>query len=399
MSKICVKTFIVQKDGDLYSCQDRIAINTDTGRFAVADGVSNSYHPEITAEWLCELFTKENYQADKWPSAFEDGYFDRISRFWETEVQAYEATLSGRQLKHAMYKRTDLPAGASTLAGILVDTVSERIHYHILGDSSLFLFQENQPVKCFCTCRHEMRNGRDWVLYDNHPDCVIATQRMKGEWLSGTVGLNKGYVVLVTDGIAEWLQEASMDSIRVVEQLWEIEDHDSFLQFADNCRKQGKMDDDIALIILKIDEDWSEGYEVVFEDRLQEIPGMDIWKMKTEIYQSTDTEKNIETEQAEDNQLLEIEVSSEEGLLVEEVIEEIAVFHETDDATSNSDEQELPKVDNEVFSDEDISHHSQKNESDNQPDSIEKAELPEENLFIRIINKLKDICFGPTTNK
>ena len=47
MGSVRVKAFILQNSNctGIASCEDSLAVSVPKGRFAVADGVTNSYHP------------------------------------------------------------------------------------------------------------------------------------------------------------------------------------------------------------------------------------------------------------------------------------------------------------------------------------------------------------------
>lgn len=268
MSTIQFKAFITQKDGDFITCQDRFSENMSKGRFAVADGVSNSYHPEITAQALCDLYSNSDAPDTDWQTDFHSRYHAMINERWNREVREYESTLTGRQYRHAMYKREDLPPGASTFVGISFNYETQSFIYHILGDSTLFVVYENEPIQCICTSPKEISDGITRVKYGIHPDCILADGQMIGNWLSGELAIKKGFVAIMTDGIAEWLQEALSYNSSALHTLWEMKDHEEFESFVHNCRKIQKMDDDIAIVILKIGDRWDGGFEPIHIDKL-----------------------------------------------------------------------------------------------------------------------------------
>lgn len=268
MSTIQFKAFITQKDGDFITCQDRFSENMSKGRFAVADGVSNSYHPEITAQALCNFYSNYDTPDTDWQTVFHSKYHAMINERWNREVREYESTLTGRQYRHAMYKREDLPPGASTFVGISFNYETQSFKYHILGDSTLFVVYENEPIQCICTSPKEISDGISRVKYGIHPDCILADGHVIGNWLSGEFAINKGFVAIMTDGIAEWLQEALSYNSSALHTLWGIKDHEEFESFVHNCRKIQKMDDDIAIVILKIGDRWDGYFEPIHIDKL-----------------------------------------------------------------------------------------------------------------------------------
>lgn len=254
--RILVKTFLTSKVGGAECSQDKLCMNFSKGRFAVADGVTNSYHPEVIARALCQSFVKGKFPIEQWPQQFKDCVHKQIARIWEKDVAAYEKKLSGRRLLQEKSIREFLPAGASTLAGVAINADKQTAYYQIIGDSTLFVFDKEAKFRSFCTNERKQRgDGSSYVIYDNHPQCIVADGRLMGDWLSGEVTLpNEGYIVLMTDAASEWLQEKSIDNPETIRNLWEIENNQAFEAFVNNCREQEqKMEDDVAVIILKFE--------------------------------------------------------------------------------------------------------------------------------------------------
>lgn len=66
MGKIFVKKLLLSKSGVVNSGQDAMACNFTNGRFAVADGITNSFHPEFVAQALCKVFVDGNVAIQEW---------------------------------------------------------------------------------------------------------------------------------------------------------------------------------------------------------------------------------------------------------------------------------------------------------------------------------------------
>lgn len=261
MSKIQIKAFILSKDGSIYFCQDSLAFNTAKRSFAVADGVTNSYHPEIVSQLLCKCFVEIENVNFAWDECFANNIHDKICRQWEENVAAIESNLSGRRLEHALMKRDNLPRGASTFAGIQIDSNSNQVHYYILGDSTFFAINSDGSMNAFST-NDTVAEG-SMIKYTNHPHYVCADGHIYGQWLIGKVPFSSGYLMLMTDGCAEWFQEAFCRDKTIVEQLWDLKDNEGFEEVAAKCRKEGKMNDDLAIIQIKITDSCDDDAEVV----------------------------------------------------------------------------------------------------------------------------------------
>ena len=246
--KILVKAFLLPKDGTVWSCQDRLAIDIMHQRFALADGVSNSYHPEVIAQLLCEKFI-DGFINDEELDIRQ--YLPQIYSEWEENVNQIESRLSGRKLEHAKTKRKHLPSGASTFAGITIDTDNQVISYQIIGDSTLFIINKDGDFKPICSNIVNSSN-RNFIQYDNYPSVICADGRNNDDLIIGHEPLEEGYLLLMTDGCAEWFQNAYLKNRHIIEKLWDINDNEEFQSIAEEKRLNGEMDDDLSAIILKV---------------------------------------------------------------------------------------------------------------------------------------------------
>ena len=264
MSSIKIKAFILPKEGETSSCEDSFGINTYIGRFAVADGVHNSYHPEFMAQLLCHKFADGSIDINEWDKSFPDVLFKEIYPLWQERVGEYESHLSGRRLSHAMVRRENLPSGASTFAGITVDLSASTVRGKILGDSTLFLITD-KSCSALCSSNDEHQEVNE-ITYDNNPHCVTANGFIYGKWRDISFPLQTGYMILATDGFAEWLHEELKKGLEVAQQIWDIQSHDAFIALVSKARQKLKMEDDITFIMLKIEDIPSCEFTVSFID-------------------------------------------------------------------------------------------------------------------------------------
>lgn len=275
MAPVEIKTFMLQKDGEPSTCRDRMALAPSRGLFAVADGVTRSYLPQVVAERACSLFVADPGPFTSWVERFEAEGLQQVAEAWNaraTELLDALAATDPRRRDNVMRVRSRMPAGATTLAGICVDAASGSIGYHILGDSTLFVFDAaGTSMKALCTSPTEERDGRaGYVVYDNRPSCICPTSPRcegtvdygcKGEWRSGSLPLAPGYVVLATDGVSQWLQDEFLaHGIEAVRRLWELPDQAAFEALSAQVRADGaQFDDDLAVILLRIPADGADG--------------------------------------------------------------------------------------------------------------------------------------------
>ena len=246
MNSVFIKSFIQQKDSIIWSCQDSIAIDTIRNRFAIADGITNSYHPEVFSQLLCQYYIEK---FDEVSASFTYN-LPMLCTSWERKIDNLESMLSGRKLQHARIKRSTLPAGASTFAGIEIDIQCQICKYHIIGDSTLFIIN-NDRMKAICS-NNQDTTITNIVQYDDYPDCICADGTIKGDIMIGQEPLQDGFILLMTDGMAKWFQNEYEIDRNVVEQLWTLANNEDFLLLTEKYRINGNLDDDLALIIMKV---------------------------------------------------------------------------------------------------------------------------------------------------
>lgn len=117
------KTFILGKDGEADGRQDALAVNPDAGLYIVADGVSNSYHPETLSALLCRMFSKASPgELLAWDEYVADVLMPACAKAWNTEIEEYLETLDLMERDHEEMQRERNNFGASTFCGIWIDS-------------------------------------------------------------------------------------------------------------------------------------------------------------------------------------------------------------------------------------------------------------------------------------
>ena len=261
MDKIQLRTFSLSKTGREGTSQDAYACSADGCRYAVADGVSRSYHPEFTARALCSAFIADNCTAAQWVDKFDSEVLPGISEAWNAATLAFEQEMqkTPSMARYIAAWRQSLPMGSSTFAGITIDPARHSLDYCILGDTTLFVIPDGDaPFRAYCSQTHL---ADDMITYDNHPDCVSndaqyceGTPKLLryGAWELGSLQLQPGYVALLTDGAAKWLQAALTAGSSAADALWALETHEHFEAFAQSIRTEGEMDDDLTILLFKV---------------------------------------------------------------------------------------------------------------------------------------------------
>lgn len=249
-----IKTFLLGKDGEENGRQDALRFNTEKGLYAVADGVSNSFHPEIVARILCEKFVSMNPDNVKdWRELPNIVLLPEIKDLWQTQVDEYMSSLSGRLLRHEQYNYETWNIGASTFCGIHYDEKNGLVRYAILGDSTLFLHLKDGSVKELNSTTKLIDNdGVEITDYSNSTDAILSDGTCVGEWLIGELSMSDiCSISMMTDGMAKWFQKSEIDGLTPEHTLWNLQTNEMFISLAERARKNGDMDDDLAVILIK----------------------------------------------------------------------------------------------------------------------------------------------------
>lgn len=259
--KIDLRVFALSKSEQEGTSQDFNASSPTGFRYAVADGVSRSYHPEITAQALCQAFVSDSRPPAEWVEKFDAEVLPQVSEIWNERTAEFEQQMMSNPsaARYIPSWRQSLPMGSSTFAGITVNPQNKTLDYCILGDSTLFLIPaDGSPFTAICS--RATADGDD-IEYDNHPDCVSNDSHQCqgqpslmrfGQWACGTLPLRPGFVGLLTDGAAKWLQQQLRAGADAASALWHMRSHDEFIALARNERKSGEMDDDLTILLLKV---------------------------------------------------------------------------------------------------------------------------------------------------
>lgn len=149
-------------------------------------------------------------------------------------------------------------AGASTFCGVVINTESNSLEYAILGDSCLFIIKNDEEFDIQTSCEKH-KEGKGWsVSFTNSPACIQVGNYESASlesWRIGSVTLQTGYILLMTDGVSQWfLQELSKGSRDITEYLWNILDnYEEFTNYVVKCRKEGSpLSDDITILMIKV---------------------------------------------------------------------------------------------------------------------------------------------------
>ena len=242
MSPPQVSHVLLPKHGhSLSECEDALATNHETGRFAIADGATEAFD---SARWAQQL-------ANHWVNAND---LIQPEEFWawlENEGQTHSDSWSGLDLPwYSMEKRE---AGSfAAFVGVQIDFATKRSRWSAiaLGDSCLAHLRSGLIQTVF-----PVSNSADFssapVLA---PSCTSLNAKARSSIALTNGDITAGdQILLFSDAVAAWylsLVEQRDDATKVeFGYLLSSNDESSIANFLEDQRSKGRLkDDDIAIV-------------------------------------------------------------------------------------------------------------------------------------------------------
>lgn len=271
--KIKFTAHIKQHAGDvLLECQDSFDYNLENLSFAVSDGVSQAYRPELWSRILTKAYVTS-------PDSFfvrnEAGQYVINSNLglsckWSEEDKAAYRNASPQEQFVLDMKKNSINIGAATFIGVKLK--KEGIVYHTIGDSVLFFFDYDTKE---LTAYSSMMPESGEMVFNNSPEYIDTNECNHGKVVSGILPYKKGILFMATDALSDWIVErkASAEVIgTILQDMMSIpshEDYDYFIDCARNDENPTKLkDDDTTFIALEFTD--IDGEEPVIEQNYTE---------------------------------------------------------------------------------------------------------------------------------
>ncbi|MDI9338698.1 MAG: hypothetical protein QM539_09780 [Alphaproteobacteria bacterium] len=233
--------FTTHKQNDLPETNaDKFAFDSTetTATVALADGVTQSFHPQIWAEILTQHFVHNPTME------FEKSLAICQKRWFET-VEPLVKAKNNYYINKIWQKKT--PAAATFVGLHLFYNHHQQwtARYFINGDSFLIYIptDKTKPSQIFSSIEPPYH-------LDNFPPYLASLGQSKLQTKQGTFLLDSGYLLLLTDACAEWYLNNPEPAFDIINS-WSSPDH--FLHNLQQLRTQGNIkDDDTTIIKIKL---------------------------------------------------------------------------------------------------------------------------------------------------
>ena len=243
------KHYITHKRGETNAdIQDSIDYDLSKGKYAISDGVTQSFIPQIWSKVLVNHYvsTSENKLT----------ITDDLLKQFDTAKEQFIHDLDDDQRFFQELAEDEFKNAAATFAGIKIE--NHNILWQVIGDSCIFIVSSSGVIRCVNSMPDDIDSkGHINMSFDNHPDYIISNGTIKGSFIEGCCSLDSGWIVMMTDALSSWFItqfNAGNDPLDILMTLNDIDDFEGFIEkeYRDGRLKS----DDSTVLIISIDSEY-----------------------------------------------------------------------------------------------------------------------------------------------
>ena len=254
--------------GEPRKSQDAVSANESLGLYAIADGVSRSFFPDIWSRLIVHHFCEAGHETlDRLFEANDiASWLSPLQEYWR-QIVAEEIEISGRpELRNRLLKRD---SAATTFVGVQIYPYQDIGTWRsiIVGDSILMHIRNNQLLESHIKNHPSQFNSFPDAIKSYPGDQFDRVRIVVGEWEQGDE------FILATDAIGHWMLTQNAQGWRAWEKslrmFREMNSLAEFHRFVTRQREDGRNPlevDDTAMIYI------SSGYKQVRKARRQLLP-------------------------------------------------------------------------------------------------------------------------------
>lgn len=236
-----VRFYYTHKRGETYSdIQDSIGIDEGLQRYAVSDGVTNSFLPQVLSRILTKEFVSSGIANFPPPN---------LQELFTIEREAYLNSLDEDQRFLQEMVEEEFKDSAATFVG--VEFANHLIRWKLIGDSCLFIQPDNGMLSCYCSNEVCMDSDNNLnVVFDSRPSRILSNGQTKGKIIEGELEISSCWIALASDAMSAWIIDAYNNKRNPFQLLSQLSDNESFEHFVDKEYKEGHLKSDDESIVL-----------------------------------------------------------------------------------------------------------------------------------------------------
>lgn len=240
-----------KKNESITDCQDCFQINEAGNCFAIADGASQSFYPNIWAERLVNNFCQNpEINLQNWQT-----WLAPIQNEWLQEVQqrVTKAETEKRPVWVTNKNRLNFQeAATSTFIGL--QFLDNQVKVSIVGDSCLFILKGNELKQTYLLKSSKDFNDRP-AYFASYPKNNQYEPSFFDIHLDSKKSQDCFYFILATDALSEYIFQCREHKTNIFDTLLKISSQEQFENFVAEVRNAEHIrmkNDDVTLITLEL---------------------------------------------------------------------------------------------------------------------------------------------------
>lgn len=244
------KQFTTHKRGESDSdIQDSINVDIEQGKYALSDGVSQSFLPRMLADILTEAYVNASADGTPFPPADLPQQFAARKEAFLASLDEFGRTI--QEITEETFK-----VSAATFVGLVIG--EKEVSWKVIGDSCLFILPDDGEIRCVSSDQATMdEEGVLHIQFGYTPAQIHSDGKLCGNIvIDGTAPREAGWYVLMSDAISEWFVARWNNHEDVLGRLFALKDNAEFEELVEQeWQAQRIKSDDCSVVIIRVDID------------------------------------------------------------------------------------------------------------------------------------------------
>jgi len=230
--------------------EDSFSYNIEKGKFAIADGVSDSCFSKLWGEILTNFFVNSDYSLFSFEGSPDKLRYKILLPILKHSQEEWNKRIDWKNLPWYVERKARMGAFATFLGVEIKKEKSWRWRAIAIGDSCLFQVSKGTITDVFPRYKSSDFGNEPFVL-----SSVFSFETLKNckvEFKEGKI--DEGEIILATDAVAKWIIEQYEKGMHIWRKILFMKEDEMKIFFEDLIQNRYIRNDDITFVRIKIKE-------------------------------------------------------------------------------------------------------------------------------------------------
>jgi len=247
--RIKVTAFSMQKLGnEPDENEDSFSYNVKRGKFAIADGVSDSCFSKLWSETLTNFFVNSDYSLFSIDVSPDDLKNKILLPILKHSQEEWNKRIDWKNLPWYVERKARMGAFATFLGVEIKKEKSWRWRAIAIGDTCLFQVSKGTITDIFPRYKSSDFGNEPFVLSSVFPFETL--KNCKVEFKEGKI--DEGEIILATDAVAKWIIEQCEKGMHIWRKILSMKEDEMKIFFKDLIQNRYIRNDDITLVLVRL---------------------------------------------------------------------------------------------------------------------------------------------------